>query len=142
MWLKELISRYSQRISFAERPAKYFPVWEPKKHASPAQVESLFRNEVMMPLVKHLNEDLSLDLRCVRGQRQSPSFCLLDNNGEVFGTVYMANPMNGRAFFRFPNGMEIEMHSYRSFLEQLQCKQEKQETNDTEIRRKPRGFRR
>ena len=119
MWLKQAISQYSRTLSMGVQQKPWDPLWMAKKRTSTAEVSSRFLQGVAQPLVAHLNQDLGLRLHIAPGGSCAPSFRLLDSTGQYVGLLYMANPMNGRGFFRFPNGRSVELHTYRNFKEEL-----------------------
>ena len=121
------------------------PLWMAKKGTSTAEVSSRFLQGVAQPLVAHLNQDLQLRLHIAPGGGCAPSFRLLDSTGQYVGLLYMANPQNGRGFFRFPNGRSVELHSYNHFKEELReslskgVDQEVAPAEEEVSQRRPRG---
>ena len=139
MWLKQAICQYSNRLSLDNQAKPWDPLWIKNRGLSSADVSRRFGQAVMIPLVQHLNRDLQLSLQCAPGGSAVPCFHIL-NRTEFFGKVYMANPLNGRAFFRYPNGLSVEIHSYHFLLEDLRKRQGVNQTTENMIIRKPRGF--
>lgn len=139
MWLKQAICQYSNRLSLDNQAKPWDPLWIKNRGLSSADVSRRFGQAVMIPLVQHLNRDLKLSLQCAPGGSAVPCFRIL-NRTELFGTVSMTNPLNACAFFRYPNGLSVEIHSYHDLLEDLRNRQGLDQTTGNMIIRKPRGF--
>lgn len=137
MWLKQLIGKFSRQLANQPKPRVDDPLWGIQKGVSSVEVSNRFMNEVMVPLVKSLNKDMGLSLRIAPGGGSAPRFRLLDQTGAYFGTVYMANPFNGRGFFQYPNSRSIELHSYALLLRDLRehLQEPEQEVNRSYRRR-------
>lgn len=141
MWLKQAISQYSNQLSTDKQPRPWNPMWIAKRGVSSADASRKFQQGVMVPLVQTLNRDLKLTLQIRQSGGAVPHFQLVDHS-ELFGTVYMANPLNGRAFFRYPNGLSVEIHSYRFLLEDMLKRLEKNQIEEKETINRPRGLKR